>query len=476
MSLKKATVSNIKWSFMETISLKAIGFTLSIVLARLLSPSVFGILAIVNVFYLLTTLLIDGGLKEALIQKKDATEEDYATIFWLNMAMATFIYMCLFIASPFIERYYGYKDLAYYIRLQSLILIIQSFGLIQIIKATKELNLKKITKARVPASLLSFGAGIFLAYKGFGVVALIIQELANGLIYAFILCFNIRYKPAFMFSKKSLRSLYGFGLKLFAAGYVNRAYAQSINLIYAHFYSPNLLGLYTRSKSLQGVPIDIINTTFSSGSYPTMVQLQDNDKQLARIFLTNTQILMYIMVLLNCFLYFQANSLIYFLLGEKWMEMIPYMKIIALGTMFVPINVQCINILKVKGKGGLFFRMEFIWKVTLLTTILACVFYSSFITVLWSVIIIDIIMAIAYLFVATKLIDTSFLKEIATFLSLFAFHMLLAFIITYSLKLLTQNYNIYSLMSFCFLYFPISLAVLWLIKRETIKSLIKNFK
>jgi teichuronic acid exporter len=474
MSLKRATISNIKWSFIETISLKEIGFTLSIVLARLLSPSVFGILAIVNVFYLLTTLFIDGGLKEALIQKKEATEEDYATIFWLNMAMASFIYICLFFAAPFIESFYGYKHLAFYIRLQSVILIIESFGLIQIIKATKELNLKKITKARIPASLLSFGAGILLAYKGYGVVALIIQELANGLIYALILCVNIRYKPKFIFSKESYRSLYGFGLKVFAAGYVNRAYVQSINLIYAHFYNPQILGLYTRSKSLQGVPIDIINTTFSSGSYPTMVKLQDNNKQLAKMFLTNIQILMYAMVLLNCFLYFQANNLVYFLLGQKWMEMIPYLKIIALGTMFVPTNVQCVNVLKVKGKGGLFFRMEFIWKATLLITILGFVFYSSFLVVLWAVTIIDMIMALIYLYLASKLIEFSLIKAIGNSVILITFHFLLAFILSRSLNLFISSHNIYNSISFCLIYLPISLASVWLVRREEIKSLIKN--
>ncbi|MES2808158.1 MAG: lipopolysaccharide biosynthesis protein [Bacteroidota bacterium] len=476
MSLKKATVSNIKWSFIETISLKAIGFTLSIVLARLLSPSAFGILAIVNVFYLLTTLFIDGGLKEALIQKKNATEEDYATIFWLNMTMACFIYICLFIAAPFIEAFYGYKQLAFYIRLQSVILVIESFGLIQIIKATKELNLKKITKARIPASLLSFGVGILLAYNGFGVISLIMQELTNGLIYAIILCLNIRYKPRFMFSKASFKSLYGFGLKLFAAGYVNRAYVQSINLIYAHFYNPQLLGLYTRSKSLQGVPIDIINTTFSSGSYPTMVQLQDNNKQLAKMFLTNIQILMYIMVLLNCFLYFQASNLIYFLLGQKWMEMIPYLKIIALGTMFVPINVQCINVLKVKGMGGLFFRMEFIWKATLLITIITFVIYSSFIAVLWSVITVDMIMAMVYLSMASKLIEFSLIREIGNFIILFAFHFMLAFLLSYGISLTISGYSIYSLILFGIIYLPISLAGVWLVKRETIKLLLKNLK
>src|SRR5690554_2219579 len=139
MGLKQQTISNVKWSFIESISLKAIGFILSIILARLLLPEDFGLLAVVNVFYLLVTLFIDGGLKEALIQKKDATEIHYSSVFWMNLMVGVFLYGLLFIAAPFIENFYDYDNLSFYIRLQSLTLIIESFGIIQIAKATKEL-------------------------------------------------------------------------------------------------------------------------------------------------------------------------------------------------------------------------------------------------------------------------------------------------------------------------------------------------
>ena len=278
MNLKKATSKNIKWSFIESISLKAIGFVLSIILARLLAPSDFGVLAIVNVFYLLTVLFIDGGLKEALIQKKEATEDDYSTMFWLNLGIAFLLYCVLFLSAPFIESFYEYPKLAFYIRLQSLTLLIESFGLIQIVKATKDLDLKKITVARLPATLISFLTGVGLAYSGYGILSLIIQQLINVLLYNLLLIYKIRYAPKFSFSLVSMKSLYNYGLKMLAISFISRLFVQSLNLIFGYYYTPSALGVYTKSRSLQGVPIDVVNSAFTKGLYPTMVKLQSHKR------------------------------------------------------------------------------------------------------------------------------------------------------------------------------------------------------
>ena len=357
MNLNNATRKNVKWSFIESISLKIVGFVLSIVLARLLLPSDFGVLAIVNVFYLMTSLFIDGGLREAIIQKKDADEKDFSTVFWLNIAISLILYVLLFISSPFIEDFYKFKDLSFFIRLQSLTLIIEAFGLIQIVKATKELNLKKITLARIPATIISFFVGIGLAYYGYGILSLIIQQLVNVGLYTLLLIYNVRFKPSLVVSKTSIKVLYGFGLKLIVISFISRIYVQSLNLIYAFFFNVKELGLYTKSKSLQGVPIEIITNTFAKGLYPTMVKVQQHNRLLRKIFLLNIRRLMFIMLVINCLFYFNAKEIILFLLGENWIEMTEFLKIAAFGSIFTPMVGKVINVFKVKGKANFLLKV-----------------------------------------------------------------------------------------------------------------------
>lgn len=421
MNLNNATRKNVKWSFIESISLKLVGFVLSIILARLLLPSDFGVLAIVNVFYLMTTLFIDGGLREAIIQKKDADEKDYSTVFWLNILVSLVFYVLLFIAAPFIEEIYKFKDLSFFIRLQSLTLIIEAFGLIQIVKATKELNLKKITLARIPATIISFFVGIGLAYYGYGILSLIIQQLVNVGLYTLLLIFSIGYKPSFTFSKSSVKALYGFGLKLFAVSFINRMYVQSLNLIYAFFFNVKELGFYNKSKSLQGVPIEIINNTFAKGLYPTMVKMQQHNRLLRKIFLLNIRRLTFIMVLINVLLCFNATEIIYILLGDNWVDMAEYLKIAAVGSILMPINTQVINVFKVKGEVGFMLKVEFFWKLLILALLVPLSLYTSFTNVLWILAILTLIMGLLYLYFCSKIIRYNFFDELKIILLLITY-------------------------------------------------------
>lgn len=439
MNLNNATRKNVKWSFIESISLKIVGFVLSIILARLLLPSDFGVLAIVNVFYLMTSLFIDGGLREAIIQKKDANEKDFSTVFWLNIGISVLLYLLLFISSPFIEDFYKFKDLSFFIRLQSLTLIIEAFGLIQIVKATKELNLKKITLARIPATIISFFIGIGLAYYGYGILALIIQQLVNVGLYTLLLIYNVRFKPSLIVSKTSIKLLYGFGLKLIVISFISRIYVQSLNLIYAFFFNVKELGLYTKSKSLQGVPIEIITNTFAKGLYPTMVKVQQHNRLLRKIFLLNIRRLMFIMLVLNCLFYFNAKEIILFLLGENWIEMTDFLKIAAIGSIFTPLVGKVINVFKVKGKANFLLKVELLWKITAVMLIIIFSMLTNFILVLWIIAVLNFIMGLVYLYFCAKEILFDFKKESTTILKTLIMFFLFGFLLDYGLSIVLKN-------------------------------------
>lgn len=472
MNLKKATSKNIKWSFIESISLKAIGFVLSIILARLLAPSDFGVLAIVNVFYLLTVLFIDGGLKEALIQKKEATEDDYSTMFWLNLGIAFLLYCVLFLSAPFIESFYEYPKLAFYIRLQSLTLLIESFGLIQIVKATKDLDLKKITVARLPATLISFLTGVGLAYSGYGILSLIIQQLINVLLYNLLLIYKIRYAPKFSFSLVSMKSLYNYGLKMLAISFISRLFVQSLNLIFGYYYTPSALGVYTKSRSLQGVPIDVVNSAFTKGLYPTMVKLQSHKRLLKKIFLTNIRRLSYIMIFLNTILFFNSLEIVVFLLGEKWTEMSAFLKIIALGSLLHPIVNQVSNIVKAIGKPELLLKLETFWKISVLATILLLVGNIDFINILLIFVIMNSVMAFVFLYLCSKILKFNFYLESISLLSLFGYHFLIGFFIDEFVS--NAVTGLVKIISFISLFMLLSLCYGSVFKKYSIKKNIFN--
>ena len=471
MNLNQTTNKNIKWSFIESISLKLVGFVLSIILARLLTPEDFGILAIVNVFYLVTVLFVDGGLREALIQKKQATQIDYSTMFWLNLGMSCLIYIGLFIAAPYIESLYEYDNLSFFIRLQSIILIIESFGLIQIVKATRDLDLKKITLARIPASIFSFIVGISMAYLGFGVISLIVQQLVNGFIYTSLLVFKIRYVPIFTFNKNSFKSLFAFGSKMIAISYLSRFYVQSLNLIFAFFYNPALLGLYTKSRSLQGVPIEVVNTSFVKGLYPTMVKVQKHDRLLRKIFLKNIRRLTLFMVLINGILFFNAHEIILILLGEKWIEMTIYLKIAAVGSILFPVNTQVINILKARGNPGIILKIEFFIKSISLGLIIILSTAKSFPLVLWSLAVINLVSSCVFLYFCSKKINFLFSKEFFKLLLPIIYHIITGYFIFKVLQLMTRDWNdILKIFLFILFYFTATLIFTFIFKDYSLKK------
>lgn len=471
MNVKKATVSNIKWSFIESISMQLISFLLSIILARLLLPSDFGVLAVVNVFYLLVNTFIDGGLREALIQKKEASNDDYSSVYWTNLIIATILYCILFVAAPFIEDFYQYKDLAFYIRIQSLCLFLDSFNIIQIARATRELHLKKITKARIPAAIISLIIGVILAYNGFGIMSLIIMQICQSVIYTSLLLYRTEYFPRPVIRLSSLKALYGFGFKLFVSGYINRVFTQGMSLIFAKYYSPATLGLYSRSRNLQGLPSNIIADTFVKGSYPTMVKLQNNHKGLRKIYSSTLQILVIMTSLLSVLLFFQSETIVLFLFGPKWLKMTPLLEIVALGTVFNAISTLSKNVLKAVGAVDLFFKLELINKITSILVILITVQYS-FSTMLFSVVMYNVVFRFLELYLTGTLIEYSFLKQLKIIFGYLGITILCGLISNKIVSYFTFDFILVKLVVFGIYVSVLNVVLLYVFNKKLFKSVI----
>ena len=479
MSIQLKTNSNIKWSFIESISLKIVAFLLSIILARLLEPKIFGVLAIVNVFYLLVNIFVDGGLRQALIQKKDASETDYSTVFWLNLILSLILYWCLFVSAPYIEDYYKFESLSYYIRLQSIVLIIDSFSIVQIAKATKQLNLKKITTARIPASLISFLLGIGLAYLGYGVLSLIWQQILYACIYVFLLIINIKYKPQFLFDKKVMIELYKYGLRVLGISFISRFYLQGLNLLFGKFYSPAILGLYTKGNSLQKTPIEILSTSITKGIYPTMVAYQDDDSFLGKILIKNLKVTLALVAIVNCIIFFEAETVVSFLLGKQWLNMVPYLKILAISGLVFPIASQCQNVFMAKNKLNLFIKIEIVSKVVVLALIFFLINFYNFKIILITITVVFFLTSIGYIMLICLLLNLNTFKTINNIYSIILVHITIGVIIYYGLSLLIIS-PFFNLILFCLffststMFFYYKLHKPWLV--EIFYSIKKIFK
>lgn len=431
-----------KWVFIESISLKASTFVLSLVLSRLLMPSDFGTLAIINVFYLIATIVVEAGLNEALIQKKDASNDDYSTMFWSNLFLAIIFYFILFFIAPYIELYCKIADLSFYIRIQAITLIISSFSFVQVVKATKELNLKKITVSRIPATIISFVIGIGLAYFGYGIMALILQQILNILIYTILLTINVKYKIQFIFDKESFKELFSFGMKILSITFISRVQAQLMNLSFGYFYGIKDLGLYSRAKSLQSIPTDIVNTTFTKGMYPSVVKIQQKDYMLRKLFKINLKFLLIVTFFINFIFFFESNSIISFLLGKNWVEMNVYIKVIVLGTFLEPINYQVINIYKAKGLLKNLLKYETIIKIATTSIVLICPFFFSFITVISIVVFVNNLFSIIYLYNCSKLIKLSFYEEMKVILFMFLYMLIIGYLIHCFIAIFADKINL----------------------------------
>lgn len=468
MSIKKATISNVKWSFIESISLQIISFLLSILLARLLMPKDFGVLAVVNVFYLLVNTFIDGGLKDALIQKKEATEDDYSSVYWTNLLLATVLYFVLFFSAPFIEEFYNYESLAFYIRIQALCLFLDSFDIVQLVRANRELKLKKITKARIPAAIISLIVGVSLAYSGFGIMSLILMQICQSVIYTSILLFRTEYFPKPIIKLSSLKALYGYGFKLFVSAYINRIFTQGMSLIFAKYYSASTLGLYSRSRNLQGLPSNILTDTFVKGSYPTMAILQNNHKALRKVYHSTLQILVLLTSLLSVLIYFQSYNIVYFLFGKKWLSMTPLLQIVAMGTVFNAVSTLSKNVLKALGAVTLYFRLELINKVTSIIVILVMARFS-FAIMLFSVITYNILFRFVELYFAGKLIEYDFKNQLKMIFGYLLLSVLCGFLANEVSNILTFDYVIMTIIVFGIVLLSLSICLLYFFDNSIFK-------
>lgn len=374
MSLKQKTVSGLIWSFVDTLASQGISFIISIILARLLSPSEFGLIGMITIFIAISQSFINSGFSNALIRKKNATNTDYSTVFYFNLVVGTLFYLILFLSAPAISRFFNEPQLISIVRVISIGLIISSLTIIQRTILTKRVDFKLQARISVIASSVSGIVAIVMAYKGFGVWALVSQTLINQALVSIFLWLWNRWRPILIFSKKSFNELFGFGSKLLVSGLIETVYRNIYYLIIGKFFSPQELGYYTRAEGFKNLPSQNLNSIISRVTYPILSDIQDDIPRLKSSYKKLISSVMFITFTLMIGMAAVAEPMIHTLIGEKWEPSIIYLQMLSIVGMFYPLHALNLNMLQVQGRSDLFLRLEIIKKLIAIPVILIGIF------------------------------------------------------------------------------------------------------
>lgn len=375
--MKASTVTvNFIWRFLERCGAQGVSFIVSIILARLLAPEVFGVIALVTVFTTILQVFVDSGFGTALIQKLQAEELDFSTVFWFNVAMCVALYILLFFAAPWIAAFYEMPELVAIVRVLGLTLIISGVKNIQQAYISRNMLFKKFFFATLGGTIFSAILGIYMAYHGYGVWALVIQNLVNTLVHTIILWITVKWKPKFIFSVKRLKNLFSFGWKLLLSSLIDTVYNDLRQLIIGKMYSSSALAFYNKGKQFPNLIVTNVNTSIDSVLLPTMSKEQENKKIVKSITRRAIKMSTYIMAPLMMGLAFTANTVVELVLTKKWLPCVPFLVIFCVSYMFYPIHTANLNAIKAMGKSNVFLRLEIIKKIIGLVLLFASMWFG----------------------------------------------------------------------------------------------------
>ena len=357
----KNIFNNFLWRFLERCGSQGITFIVSIVLARLLAPEVYGTIAIVTVFTTLLQVFVNSGFGTALIQKKNADDIDFSTVFYFNIVFSLILYFGMFFAAPIIAKFYNNNELIPVIRMLSLVIVVFGVKNVQQSYVTKNLMFKKFFWSTLGGTLSGAAVGIYMAYMGYGVWALVGQQLTNAVVDTLILWITVEWRPKLLFSMKRLKSLFDFGWKMLASGLLDTLYNDLRTLIIGKMYTSEDLAFYNRGHTLPNFVTQNVNSTIDSVLLPVMAAEQDNIQVLKSMTRRSIKVATYLIMPLMVGMAVCAEPLVSLLLTEKWLPAVPFLRIFCFTYCFFPIHTANLNAIKALGRSDLFLKLE-IWK------------------------------------------------------------------------------------------------------------------
>lgn len=439
MSLTSQAKKGVFWTFLQQFSVQGINFVVQIVLARLLLPSDFGLVAMIAIFVAIGQSLSDSGMTSSLIRNKVNTEADYGTVFITNFIISFVIYIVVYLSAPWVALFYKQDILTALLRSYALIFIISSFYVVQIAKFSKELNFKSQFTYQLPSVIIGAIVAIIMAQKGFGVWSLIGLNISQAVSFSIILWVFYKWRPKLIFDKTVFRGHFNYGYKLTISGIINTIYLNLYKIIIGKAYSPATVGYFTQADGLRLFPVNQLNAVLTKVTFPLFASIQDDIIRLRETYKSSVRLVLSISTGMMLILVLIARPLFLVLLGDKWLESVYFFQILCIASIFVPFSVYNLTILKVKGRTDLFLRAEVIKKIIGVATLVICLRFGIE-AIVWGLCITNIIAAYINGFYSGVFIKYKFTDQIIDTLKIVSVG-LIPFIICYFSIPYIKNFN-----------------------------------
>ena len=365
--LKKKAISSLIWRFLERCGAQGVSFIVSIVLARLLEPEVYGTIALISVFTAILQVFVDSGMANALIQKKDADELDFSSVFFFNLTMCLALYLLLFFCAPLIASFYNNAELIPVIRVLGITLLISGVKNVQQAYVSRTMQFKRFFFATLGGTIGAAVVGIAMAYRGFGVWALVAQTLFNSMTDTVILWITVKWRPRLLFSFRRLKGLLNYGWKLLVSGLLHTIYINLRSLMIGKFYTAQDLAYYEKGQSFPSFVVTNINSSIDSVLLPTMSGVQDNRETVKAITRRSIVTSSYLMWPMMVGLAAVAKPLVLLLLTEKWLPAVPFLQITCFALGLEPLQTANLNAIKAMGRSDIFLKLEIVKKAIAIT-------------------------------------------------------------------------------------------------------------
>ncbi|MDR6516353.1 lipopolysaccharide biosynthesis protein [Chryseobacterium camelliae] len=476
MSFKNNVLTGAVWTYGQQFGTQIVQFGVSVILARLIAPSDFGLIGMIAIFIGLGNALFEGGLTNSLIRSSSLNDDDYSTVFIFNIVVSIFVYIIIYLIAPIIADFYNQSILKNIIRIYSLSFIINSFGAVHNTLLVKEMQFKKIALIAFPSLIIYSITAIYMAFNDFGVWSLVFSFLLSSLISTMSLWYFNKWKPKLIFDRKKFKVHFKYGNKLMLSSILDILFTNIYQIVIGKIYSPTLLGYYTRANTLMMLPVVNISTTLNKVAFPAFSQMQNNEELLRSAYRRIMLLVIYLTTPVLTIMIVLANPLIEFLLTEKWLPIVPIFQILCITGIFYPLHVYNLLILQVKGKSNLFLYLELIKKI-LTALILVISIQQGFYGLLWGQVLLSILCLFINTHFAGKYLNYTMFQQLKDLLPLFVISVIMGIVIYF-----TNNYVLSSFSNLSILVLGTSIGVVFyiivsaILKLSTFQETIKIIK
>ena len=428
MTLTNKVVGGSFWAFLERSGAQVLQIIIFVVLARILTPTDFGLIGMITIFIELSQRFVDSGFGQALIQKKNPDEIDYSSVFFINFIIGLCLYGIIFLFAPLISNFYREPQLTLLTRVLGLQFVIAAFSLVQTAKLTKEISFKKLMWVKLPSTLIAGAMGITAAYMGLGVWSLVIYQLVDKISYTIQIWIYSSWKPFMIIHWKRVRMLFDYGGKLMLDSIISTIYNNLYELAIGRYFSTAQVGFFTQANRIQQLPVQNISITLERVSFPILSNIQDDNIHLKKAFKKIIRQVLFILTPIMIGGIVLAEPLFNFVLTEKWLPAVSYFQILCISGLFYPLNVYNLNILKVKGRSDLYLYLGLLNKGSGIIIVLVLVQYSVMALVIFNALQ-SIYTFLFYSLICGKLIDYNFYEQVKDVWLFFAVAIFSGFIV-----------------------------------------------